>query len=88
MRQPPVLYHRTCSDALRLIAATLPQLIPGEEELGPQMRCRRCRDWFPADVEFWVPRDDGWYLSCRACRAELRAGHRGRRRVTRGEGAG
>ena len=28
-------------------------IVPGEEELGIQRQCQRCRDWWPFDDEFW-----------------------------------
>ena len=38
-------------------------IVRGEEELGPQRRCRTCAEWWPADGEFWEPRS----VRCRAC---------------------
>ena len=43
-------------------------------ELGPEKRCLACRQFWPADSEFFAPRKnrrDPLSLRCRACIAEL-----------------
>jgi hypothetical protein len=50
-------------------------IVPGEEELGEQKRCPRCRDWWPIEgtTEFFGRRPNGEPGSwCRACSNEAR----------------
>lgn len=53
-------------------------VVPEEVELGPQRRCTRCGDYWPADPEFFYTRRHGTELHswCRACWGEW---HRERR---------
>lgn len=56
----------------------VPAVLPGEEELGPQVCCQRCGDWYPADAEFWFLRPDGRVVRpCRACTTERQVRQRG-----------
>ena len=54
-------------------------IVRGEEELGPQRRCRTCAEWWPADGEFWEPRA----ATCRACRGSVRERHTPPERMAR-----
>ena len=51
-------------------------VVPGEEELGLQRRCARCREPWPLDATFWHPLvkkgRPTWHSYCRACTAEYR----------------
>lgn len=50
-------------------------LVPGEEELGPQQWCSHCREWYPADAEFYYRdryRRTGLMSFCKACWEEIR----------------
>jgi hypothetical protein len=44
----------------------------------PEKQCARCKEWWPADTEFFYRKGDGLHSYCRACflerRGELRAG--------------
>ena len=45
-------------------------ILDTEPELGPQKRCPRCQEWWPADAEFFHRRTasrDGLQPYCRAC---------------------
>lgn len=56
-------------------------VVPGEEELGEQRQCARCRWWWPADDEtFWQRKGDTWHSYCRACLCEYAAERRARHR--------
>lgn len=42
-------------------------------ELGAEARCSRCREWWPADSEFFYKQSDGQPHSfCKACYSEWR----------------
>ena len=46
-----------------------------DPELGPLKRCPRCKEWWPADGEFWYPnaaRPGGLQSECKACQIERR----------------
>lgn len=48
-------------------------LVPGEEELGLQRQCTRCRCWWPAeDDDFWYRNHGTWHPHCKACLREAR----------------
>lgn len=54
-------------------------IVPTEPELGVQRRCSRCREWWPADPEFFYhDTPDRLHSWCKACWAEY---HRARRPV-------
>lgn len=39
-------------------------------ELGVERRCRKCREWWPLDAEFYHRRPGGYEADCRACRGK------------------
>lgn len=46
-------------------------------ELGPEARCSKCREWWPADSEFFYQQADGCPHSwCIACYTAWRNGRR------------
>ena len=53
-------------------------LVPGEEEIGAQRQCTRCREWWPApepgdaDSEWWYRNHGTWHPHCKACLREAR----------------
>jgi len=52
-----------------------------ETDLGIERRCSRCREWWPADGEFWSEKRPGVFYSwCRACFAEYNVERRARLR--------
>ena len=57
--------------------------VPGEEELGVQKLCPRCREWWPIEEDFYRLRPNGYPQSwCRACYNEARyLRHPARRRA-------
>jgi hypothetical protein len=48
-------------------------------ELGRERRCSRCRQWWPADTEFFTVQPTqagGLHSWCKACAAEVKSHHR------------
>jgi hypothetical protein len=47
-------------------------VVPGEEDLGLQRCCTRCRETWPLDEEFWYRNKGTWHPWCKACHREAR----------------
>ena len=65
-------------------AVKAPRIVPGEEELGPQMECAICgMEWPACDPDFWRRKNGYWSSRCLACwidyYAEMRVRHRTQR---------
>jgi len=43
-----------------------------EAELGRECRCSRCREWWPADEEFFYIHNGAPHCYCKACYIEQR----------------
>lgn len=44
-----------------------------QTELGREILCARCGDYWPASLEFYYRRGKGWHSYCKACYLERRA---------------
>lgn len=43
-------------------------VVEGEEEIGLQRQCTKCRSWWPAaDDDFWYRNHGTWHPWCKAC---------------------
>lgn len=56
-------------------AVVVRAIVPGEEELGVQRECYRCREFWPADETFWPVRtrrngERDFHSYCKACYTE------------------
>lgn len=41
-----------------------------ETDLGTELQCSVCKEFWPADAEFFSPKGAFWHSACKACRAE------------------
>lgn len=60
---------------------SLVAIVPAEPELGPQRLCPDCREWWPADTEFFAVWAHWSSPRCRACQAAREALSALRRRL-------
>ena len=60
---------------------SLVAIVPGEQELGPQRLCPDCREWWPADGQFFAEWAHWSSPRCRACQAAREAAADLRRRL-------